>query len=117
MTLCKNLTLISFTNFPFSFFPFNCRGVRAISSSANGSSIYTAGADGMVGKIESMTGNLLEKFEASTNAIYCLSVSSGMYLSKLRQNSSFLVVENGGNALFCQALVLGHLLSESESDT
>ncbi|KAK8470978.1 hypothetical protein PHAVU_003G108800 [Phaseolus vulgaris] len=50
-------------------------GVRAIASSANVSSIYTAGADGMVCVIDFMTGNLLEKFKASTKAVSCMSVS------------------------------------------
>ncbi|KAK7363533.1 hypothetical protein VNO77_05679 [Canavalia gladiata] len=50
-------------------------GVRAIAASANGSSVYTAGTDGMVCVIDSMTGNLLEKFKASTKAVSCMSVS------------------------------------------
>ncbi|XP_047174705.1 WD repeat-containing protein 43 [Vigna umbellata] len=50
-------------------------GVRAIASSANVSSIYTAGADGMVCAIDFMTGNLLEKFKASTKAVSCMCVS------------------------------------------
>ncbi|XP_061349173.1 uncharacterized protein LOC133294506 [Gastrolobium bilobum] len=50
-------------------------GVRGISSSANGSSIYTAGADGMICTIDFITGNLLEKFKASTKAVSCMSVS------------------------------------------
>ncbi|RDX97845.1 WD repeat-containing protein 43, partial [Mucuna pruriens] len=50
-------------------------GVRAIASSAKGSSIYTAGADGMVCVIDFTTGNLLEKFKASTKAVSCMSVS------------------------------------------
>ncbi|GJY12049.1 WD repeat-containing protein 43 [Tanacetum coccineum] len=51
-------------------------GVTAISSPANGSCVYTAGADGMVCQLESMTGNLLGKFRASTKAISSMSVSS-----------------------------------------
>ncbi|KAE9602578.1 putative transcription factor WD40-like family [Lupinus albus] len=51
-------------------------GVRAISSSANGSCIYTAGADGMICVINGLTGNLLEKFKASTKAVSSMSVSS-----------------------------------------
>lgn len=51
-------------------------GVTAISSPANGSCVYTAGADGMVCELESMTGNLLGKFRASTKAISSMSVSS-----------------------------------------
>ncbi|MED6125026.1 hypothetical protein PIB30_064563 [Stylosanthes scabra] len=56
----------------------NCHpgGVRAISSSANGSCIYTAGADGMVCRIDFTTGNLLEKFKASTKAVSCMTISS-----------------------------------------
>ncbi|KAL5163426.1 WD repeat-containing protein 43 [Glycine soja] len=50
-------------------------GVRAIASSANVSSIYTAGVDGMVCVIDFMTGNLLEKFKASTKPVSCMSVS------------------------------------------
>ncbi|WJX21327.1 hypothetical protein P8452_10775 [Trifolium repens] len=50
-------------------------GVRAISSLANGSSFYTAGADGMICTIDFTTGNLLNKFKASSKAISCISVS------------------------------------------
>ncbi|XP_047326974.1 WD repeat-containing protein 36-like [Impatiens glandulifera] len=51
-------------------------GVSSISSPKHDSCIYTAGADGMICKLNSMTGNLLEKFKASTKAISSLSVSS-----------------------------------------
>lgn len=51
-------------------------GVTAISSPANGSCVYTAGADGMVCQLDSMTGNLLGKFRASTKAISSMTVSS-----------------------------------------
>ncbi|KAK7291688.1 hypothetical protein RIF29_07031 [Crotalaria pallida] len=51
-------------------------GVRAISSSANASCIYTAGADGMICMINCSTGNLLEKFQASAKPVSCMSVSS-----------------------------------------
>ncbi|XP_059439762.1 uncharacterized protein LOC132172303 [Corylus avellana] len=51
-------------------------GVSAISSSTHGSCIYTVGADGMICKIDSLSGNLLQKFRASTKAISCMSVSS-----------------------------------------
>ncbi|KAJ7955160.1 WD repeat-containing protein 43 [Quillaja saponaria] len=51
-------------------------GVKAISSSANGSCIYTAGVDGMICRIDSLTGNLSGKFKASTKAISSVSVSS-----------------------------------------
>ncbi|KAL2338994.1 hypothetical protein Fmac_013440 [Flemingia macrophylla] len=50
-------------------------GVRTTASSANGSIIYTAGADGMVCVIDLMIGNLLEKFKASTKAVSCMCVS------------------------------------------
>ncbi|XP_047330857.1 uncharacterized protein LOC124934378 [Impatiens glandulifera] len=51
-------------------------GVSSISSPMHDSCIYTAGADGMICKLNSMTGNLLEKFKASSKAISSLSVSS-----------------------------------------
>lgn len=51
-------------------------GVTAISFPTNGSQIYTAGADGMICELDSMTGNLLKKFRASTKAISSMSVSS-----------------------------------------
>ncbi|KAH0697992.1 hypothetical protein KY290_015806 [Solanum tuberosum] len=51
-------------------------GVSAISFPSHGSFIYTAGADGLVCKIDSMSGNLLHKFKASTKAISSLSISS-----------------------------------------
>ncbi|KAM3707811.1 hypothetical protein ACB098_02G053500 [Castanea mollissima] len=51
-------------------------GVSAISSSTRGSCVYTAGADGMICEIDSLSGNLLQKFRASTKAISCISVSS-----------------------------------------
>ncbi|KAK6930219.1 hypothetical protein RJ641_004313 [Dillenia turbinata] len=51
-------------------------GARAISFPACGSCIYAAGADGMICKIDPMTGNLLGKFRASTKAISSMCVSS-----------------------------------------
>ncbi|KAK4283401.1 hypothetical protein QN277_000353 [Acacia crassicarpa] len=51
-------------------------GVKAVSSSANASCVYTAGADGMVCKIDCKTGSMLEKFKASSKAVSCMSVSS-----------------------------------------
>lgn len=54
-----------------------CSRVSAISL-ARSSSIYTAGADGMICEIDSLTGNLLGKFKASTKAISSMSVSAGM---------------------------------------
>lgn len=55
----------------------NCHpgGVNAISFPANGSSIYTAGVDGMVCEINSMSGDLLGKFSAMSRSISSLSVS------------------------------------------
>ncbi|GLT99058.1 hypothetical protein SLE2022_165250 [Rubroshorea leprosula] len=50
-------------------------GVSAIAFSANGLCIYSAGADGMVCEIDSLTGNVLGKFKASTKAISCMAVS------------------------------------------
>ncbi|XP_038876234.1 WD repeat-containing protein 43 [Benincasa hispida] len=50
-------------------------GVASISFPAHGSWIYTAGADGMLCEIDSLTGNLSRKFKASTKAISCISVS------------------------------------------
>lgn len=51
-------------------------GVSAISFSTQGSRIYTSGADGMVCEVDSMTGNLLRKFKASTKAVSSMCVSS-----------------------------------------
>lgn len=55
----------------------NCHpgGVSAISFPAHGSHIYTAGADGMVCEIDSMSGNLLNKFSAASKAISSLAIS------------------------------------------
>lgn len=55
----------------------NCHsgGVSAVSFPAQGSHIYTAGADGVVCEIESMSGNLLNKFSASSRAISSLAIS------------------------------------------
>ncbi|XP_022741436.1 WD repeat-containing protein 43 isoform X1 [Durio zibethinus] len=51
-------------------------GVGAIGCATRGSCIYSAGADGMVCEIDSLTGNLLGKFRASTKSISCMAVSS-----------------------------------------
>ncbi|XP_077214068.1 transducin family protein / WD-40 repeat family protein [Tasmannia lanceolata] len=57
-------------------------GVNAIAFSGRGSSIYTAGVDGMVCQIDSMTGSPLGKFRASTKAISSMSISpDGMTLA------------------------------------
>ncbi|KAL3820144.1 hypothetical protein ACJIZ3_006049 [Penstemon smallii] len=55
----------------------NCHpgGVSAVSFPTHGSRIYTTGADGMVCEIASMSGNLLNKFSATSRAISSLSVS------------------------------------------
>ncbi|KAF8387768.1 hypothetical protein HHK36_026423 [Tetracentron sinense] len=54
----------------------NPGGVNDISFSTHGSCIYTAGVDGMVCQIDSMTGSLSGKFRASTKAIASMSISS-----------------------------------------
>ncbi|KAL8195879.1 hypothetical protein R6Q57_025369 [Mikania cordata] len=51
-------------------------GATAISTPTNGSCVYTAGVDGMICELDSMTGNLLGKFKASAKAISSMSVSS-----------------------------------------
>ncbi|KAL6955893.1 hypothetical protein U1Q18_029958 [Sarracenia purpurea var. burkii] len=51
-------------------------GVSAISFPTHDSSIYTAGVDGIICKLDSMAGNLLGKFRASTKGISSMSVSS-----------------------------------------
>ncbi|KAF5192144.1 Wd repeat-containing protein [Thalictrum thalictroides] len=51
-------------------------GVNAISFSSHNSCIYSAGVDGMVCRIDSMSGSLLEKFKASTKAISSMVISS-----------------------------------------
>lgn len=50
-------------------------GVTSVSFPAHGSCIYTAGTDGMICELDSLTGNLLRKFKASTKAISSMSVS------------------------------------------
>ncbi|KAA8527418.1 hypothetical protein F0562_034867 [Nyssa sinensis] len=68
-------------------------GVSAISFPTHGSCIYTAGADGIICYLDSMTGNLLGKFKASTKAISSMSVSLGLYstLSFFRNKFLFSV--------------------------
>ncbi|KAJ1395319.1 WD40/YVTN repeat-like-containing domain superfamily [Sesbania bispinosa] len=58
-------------------------GVRAISSSANASCIYTAGArwDDMHDRF--MNGNVLRNFKASSKAVSCMTVSSGNEVNEL----------------------------------
>ncbi|KAL0414786.1 UNVERIFIED_CONTAM: WD repeat-containing protein 43 [Sesamum radiatum] len=55
----------------------NCHpgGVTAVSVPVHGSHIYTAGADGMVCEIDSISGNVLNKLSASSRAISSLAVS------------------------------------------
>ncbi|KAK4425912.1 WD repeat-containing protein 43 [Sesamum alatum] len=55
----------------------NCHpgGVSAVSFPVHCSHIYTAGADGMVCEIDSMSGNVLNKLSASSRAISSLAVS------------------------------------------
>lgn len=62
---------------------FCARGVASISFPTHGSCIYTAGADGMLCEINSLTGNMLRKFKASTKAISCISVSPGIQMLTL----------------------------------
>ncbi|CAN0877372.1 WD repeat-containing protein 43 [Linum grandiflorum] len=50
-------------------------GVTSISFSASESSIYTAGADGMICQIDPQTANVTRKFKASTKAISSMCVS------------------------------------------
>ncbi|CAN1225674.1 WD repeat-containing protein 43 [Linum perenne] len=50
-------------------------GVSSISFSASESSIYTAGADGMICKIDPQTGNVSGKFKAQTKGISSMCVS------------------------------------------
>ncbi|XP_057957675.1 uncharacterized protein LOC131150757 [Malania oleifera] len=50
-------------------------GVSDISFSACGSCIYVVGADGMICKIDYISGELLGKFKASAKAIFSMSVS------------------------------------------
>nr|GMD80636.1 WD repeat-containing protein 43-like isoform X1 [Ipomoea batatas] len=52
-------------------------GVTAISFPKSGRLIYTAGADGMACELDTMSGNLLQKFKASTKGISSMSISSG----------------------------------------
>lgn len=69
-----------------------CRGVSAVSFSTRDSCIYTSGADGMICKTDPQTGNTLGKFRASTKAISCMSVSSGIDHSLQLCYSCFMVV-------------------------
>ena len=59
------------------------RGVSAIAFATNSSCIYSAGADGMVCEVDSLTGNLLGKFRASTKSISCMVVSSGRFFGNI----------------------------------
>ncbi|XP_051128116.1 uncharacterized protein LOC127249389 [Andrographis paniculata] len=55
----------------------NCHpgGATAVSFPQHGSHIYTAGADGMVCQMDTISGNLLNKLEATSRAISSLAVS------------------------------------------
>ncbi|KAJ3683669.1 hypothetical protein LUZ60_013896 [Juncus effusus] len=50
-------------------------GVTAIAYAPTRSCVYTAGADGMVCKIDAISGAILEKFKASSKSISALSIS------------------------------------------
>jgi hypothetical protein len=54
------------------------RGVTAVAYSKHGLSVYTAGADGMVCRIDASDGSVLGKFRSSSKAISALAVSSGV---------------------------------------
>ncbi|KAG4996919.1 hypothetical protein JHK84_027949 [Glycine max] len=82
-------------------------GVRVIASSANVSSIYTAGVDGMVCVIDFMTGNLLEKFKASTKPVSCMSVSPGIITTVLITDLAIAsLLKSDGNTLATAAAQL-----------
>ncbi|RCV45210.1 hypothetical protein SEVIR_9G439100v4 [Setaria viridis] len=51
-------------------------GVTAVAYSKHGRSVYTAGADGMVCRIDASDGSVLGKFRSSSKAISALAVSS-----------------------------------------
>ncbi|KAL5217702.1 hypothetical protein ABZP36_018386 [Zizania latifolia] len=51
-------------------------GVTAVAYSKNGRTVYTAGTDGMVCKIDASDGSVVEKFRSSSKAISALAVSS-----------------------------------------
>nr|CAB3496183.1 unnamed protein product [Digitaria exilis] len=51
-------------------------GVTAVAYSKNGWSVYTAGADGMVCRIDASDGSVAGKFKSSSKAISALAVSS-----------------------------------------
>ena len=54
------------------------RGVTAVAYSKHGRSVYTAGADGMVCRIDASDGAVVGKFKSSSKAISALAVSSGV---------------------------------------
>jgi hypothetical protein len=58
------------------------RGVTAVAYSRQGRMVYTAGADGMVCKIDPSDGSVAAKFKSSSKAISALAVSSGMSVVK-----------------------------------
>jgi U3 small nucleolar RNA-associated protein 5 len=59
------------------------RGVTAVAYSKHGPIVYTAGADGMVCRIDASDGSVLGKFRSSSKAISALAVSSGISIVKL----------------------------------
>ncbi|KAL8501952.1 hypothetical protein ACS0TY_021180 [Phlomoides rotata] len=75
----------------------NCHpgGVNAVSFPSHGTHIYTAGADGMICEIESMSGNLLSKFSATSRAISSLAVSPDG--KKIATAASQLKIFNSSN--------------------
>jgi U3 small nucleolar RNA-associated protein 5 len=58
------------------------RGVTAVAYSRHGRIVYTAGADGMVCKIDPSDGSVAGKFKSSSKAISALAVSSGISVMK-----------------------------------
>lgn len=50
-------------------------GVNAVSCNSQSSCVYSVGVDGMVCKIDSFSGNVLERFKASTKGISSMAVS------------------------------------------
>lgn len=94
---------IGLTNHLLALFCGNFRGVSAISFPVNGLHIYTAGADGMICEIDSMSGNLLNKFSATSRPISSLAVSPGtsifLVLKSLKSSLDFFMLNR------CEPLV------------
>lgn len=66
-------------------------GVKSLAFDKSGSIIYSAGADGMVCKLDVGSGQLLEKFRASKRSVSCIAVSG---------DGNCLVAASGGLRLF-----------------